>query len=49
MLKHKKIQKKGDAEKSEDSSEKLKRKVQLKVFILSPKRGNSSGQNRKWR
>ena len=49
MLKHKKMQKKEDAEKSVDISEKLKRQVQLKVFILSPKRGNSSGQERKWR
>ena len=40
---------KGRCWKSVDISEKMKRQVQLKVFILSPKRGNSSGQNRKWR
>ena len=49
MLKYKKMQKKGDAEKSVDISEKMKRQVQLKVFIISPKRGNSSGQDIKWR
>ena len=44
-----KMQKKGYAEKSVDISEKLKKASSIKSVHTFTKKGNSSGQERKWR